>query len=402
MRLSHESSKRIQLWMCLAILGSSAAIANAQSSGLPTLAQVEGLKYDKSDVKSDVGVLSYDELKNLLSIATAYSRGSAILPGYREPISTRGNSGVAIYKAISPSVVLVLTGQVKDDKLTDIGIGTGVVVATGGYILTNWHVIAGYDGAAIFLKPTGNKTADDTAYGAKVIAQDITTDLALLKLVKPNPDLQPVKLGDIGSVQVAEDIHIIGHPHGHPWSYSTGVVSQIRDTYNWQYEDKSQHSAKVLQMQTAINPGNSGGPVLDDNGNILGLVAMSEEGQNLDYAIAVDVIRGFVVRALSSSGTRGMVPAKPAPQSGSYSARTPEGLLVEKTAFADLSRYVIRDAGGKPVEEIATFSDKSGVVATNPNDFGGYRDMSVSLPNGTKVVAHSNGGNGPEIVENAK
>jgi S1-C subfamily serine protease len=134
----------------------------------------------------------------------------------------------------------------------------------------------------------------------KLIGEDKQADLALLKIVKPPAGLVPVKLGEISSVQVAEDIHIIGHPHGQLWSYSSGVVSQIRDNYDWKYADGSEHLAKVLQMQTAINPGNSGGPVVDNNSSMLGLVAMSEEGQNLNYAVAIDVIKGFVNRAMTS------------------------------------------------------------------------------------------------------
>jgi len=61
---------------------------------------------------------------------------------------------------------------------------------------------------------------------------------------------------------------------------------------------------KVLQLQTAINPGNSGGPVLDDQGKLLGLIAMSEAGQNLDYAVAADVIQSFILSS-ASVRTRG-------------------------------------------------------------------------------------------------
>ena len=82
-------------------------------------------------------------------------------------------------------------------------------------------------------------------------------------------------------------------------------LSQIRPDYTWKYDDGSQHRAKVLQMQTAINPGNSGGPVVDDSGKLIGLVAMFEEGQNLDYAISADVIKSFLVQAMSRQ-TRGM------------------------------------------------------------------------------------------------
>ncbi len=70
-------------------------------------------------------------------------------------------------------------------------------------------------------------------------------DLALLKMIDPPTTLPYLTLGEIDQVQVAEDIHVIGHPHGNLWSYSSGVVSQIRDGYTWTYSDKSTHEAKV-------------------------------------------------------------------------------------------------------------------------------------------------------------
>jgi hypothetical protein len=115
-------------------------------------------------------------------------------------------------------------------------------------------------------------------------------------------------------VDVAQDVHVIGHPKGNFWSYSTGVVSQFRRAYEWSYSDGSHHRANVLQMQTAINPGNSGGPVFDDNGQIVGLVAMSQEGQNLNYAISADEIRTFLTIHLpprtrgTQAGTRYELP----------------------------------------------------------------------------------------------
>lgn len=232
--------------------------------------------------------------------AQAYARGSRLLGSYHEPIATRGSSGIAVFRSVSPSVVLVVVGSVKDAKFDPAGLGAGVVINASGDILTNWHVISGYNGAVIFLKPQNSSDIDNSeAYVAKVVAQDEVSDLALLRFVETHPPLAPITIANISSVQVAEDIHVIGHPEGQLWSYTTGVVSQVRNSYDWQYKDGSKHEAKVLQLQTAINPGNSGGPVLDDQGKLLGLIAMSEEGQNLDYAIAADVVQTFLQRPVS-------------------------------------------------------------------------------------------------------
>jgi len=230
----------------------------------------------------------------------------------------------------------------------------------------------------------------------RVIAEDKQADLALLKIVKPPTTLVPVKLGEMSSVQVAEDIHIIGHPHGQLWSYSTGVVSQVRDNYDWKYEDGSAHLAKVLQMQTAINPGNSGGPVLDNNASMLGLVAMSEEGQNLDYAVAIDVIKGFITRSAAAK-PRGS-DAKNQSQAGLlYFGHTREGLSVTKAVYTDFVSYTVRDAKVSPVELVAETSDGAVLTGTKPNAFGGFEEWSYRSPNG-KVLTVKSAGTAAELI----
>lgn len=244
-------------------------------------------------------LFNYADVATTTKLTWTYARSHSLVHEYQQPTRTRSASGISVYKTDSPSVVLVIVGHVQDGKVTDEVIGAGVIVNSQGYILTNWHVIAGYDGAVIFLKPKGAAEASNpSSYIAVVVSQDAVADLALLKMTNPPSDLRAVPLGNMSEIQVAEDIHVIGHPHGLLWSYSTGVISQIRADYSWTYEDGSKHEADVLQMQTAINPGNSGGPVLDSDGRLLGLVAMSEEGQNLDYAVAADVIQKFITKAM--------------------------------------------------------------------------------------------------------
>jgi len=136
----------------------------------------------------------------------------------------------------------------------------------------------GYSGAVIFFKPQGRADIDNSdAYVARVIAQSEVSRSGSA----PTDKISLGSYADLDRnyliIQVAEDIHVIGHPNGNLWSYSAGVVSQIRDGYNWTYSDGSKHEAKVLQLQTAINPGNSGGPVLDDQGKLLGLIAMMKQ-----------------------------------------------------------------------------------------------------------------------------
>src|SRR4029077_2026118 len=311
----------------IALIGLRSKAEVPQGSGtIPSFQVVKLLDYSKSESDKHTEPVGYGELQELISACQTYSKGLNALPRFHEPILTRGETGVAVFRKVSPSVVMVLTANFKDDKITESGLGTGVIIDSAGYVLTNWHVIHGFESGIVFLKPAyGTEPDKNSAYGIRLIAQSEQADLALLKMVKPPAVLVPVKLGDIFSVQVAEDIHVIGHPHGQLWSYSTGVVSQVRDNFDWQYADGSKHLARVLQMQTAINPGNSGGPVLDNNAKMLGLVAMSEEGQNLNYAVAIDVIKTFVNKALAAK-TRGADLPVPTENGQRFLARTAGGL----------------------------------------------------------------------------
>ena len=303
---------------------------------LPSISDLEKLTFTPGAGPAS-GPPPFAEASEMKKLFLAYGAQLKALAKYRDPVLTRGAQGEAIFKSVSPAVVAVVVGSInKNNDFDPEGLGTGAIVDARGYVLTNWHVINGYRGAIIFLKPIGNPNLTQAeAFGAKVIYQDSTVDLALLRMIDPPKTLHELQVGEIGQVQIAEDIHIIGHPHGNFWSYSTGVVSQIRDGYTWSYKDGSNHVAKVLQLQTAINPGNSGGPVVNDAGSILGLVAMSEEGQNLNYAIAADVIKRFLSTGMQMN-TRGPQLSAPSPPPQQLlSGRLSDVLPVFKAVYPD-------------------------------------------------------------------
>jgi S1-C subfamily serine protease len=367
------------------------AVAQKEPTESPNLSELRALSYQKmTQLTSASSLPSFQDVADTIRMAAGYSRGIQLLPNYREPILTRGNTGVSVFRNASPSVVLVVVGDVKNKQFDPTVFGAGVVIDSSGDILTNWHVITGYSAAVIFFKPQGKADIEDSnAYVARVIAQNEVSDLALLHLAKSPSALLPISIGNISLVQVAEDIHVIGHPNGNLWSYSTGVVSQIRDGYNWTYSDGSKHEAKVLQLQTAINPGNSGGPVLDDQGKLLGLIAMSEAGQNLDYAVAADVIQSFIL-STASIRTRGAGGGESSQESAYFSGHLVDGRTVFKVVSSNLVEYVVTDATGKTYELAAETPDGVNVVAWDPNSFGGFKEWSIALPNRPVIRARGN------------
>lgn len=362
----------------------------AANNNLPSISDLEKLSFMPAN-GDFASIRFYTDVSEARRLFLAYGAGLDAVSKYRDPVPTRGSSGIAIFKSVAPAVVVVVVGSMKNDEFDPEGLGTGAIVDARGYVLTNWHVIQNHATAIVALKPTGSADLASAKISvARVIYQDPTVDLALLRMIDPPSPLHVIAVGDIARVQVAEDIHVIGHPHGNYWSYSTGVVSQIRDDYKWSYTDGSKHEAKVLQLQTAINPGNSGGPVVDDTGNILGLVAMSEEGQNLDYAIAADVIRRFLSTGMQMT-TRGMTTPKSDsnPPQQLFAAKLADSRSVTKAVYADVVLYGIsaKDAG-----LVAKFSDGTEIRAWDQSPNGKFRSWSAKLPQGRELMATASAG----------
>jgi hypothetical protein len=149
--------------------------------------------------------------------------------------------------------------------------------------------------------PAAGASVDSAkTYDATVDRIDVVTDLALIRIKNPPQDMTLVTLGDPTSVEIGEEVNAIGHPHGEFWSYTRGYVSQIRPKYGWD-DSFYAHEADVIQTQTPINPGNSGGPLLDDEGELIGINSfVDSDAQGLNYAVSVDE----VTRVMKMNGDR--------------------------------------------------------------------------------------------------
>ena len=222
----------------------------------------------------------------------AYTKLASAFVSAREPI-LRGGVGARIFRDAAPGVVLIVVND---------GLGSGIILNQVGQILTNWHVVRGAKSIGVMLKPpAGQRVRPIDMYEANLKKYDEVADLAVIELDHPPANLALLKLGNEQSIEVGSSVHAIGHPSGEYWTYTEGVISQIRTDYEWIGEDKHRHVATVIQTQTPINPGNSGGPLLDDGENVIGINSFIEAGkQGLNFAISV----GEVKRFLSSGGNR--------------------------------------------------------------------------------------------------
>lgn len=198
--------------------------------------------------------------------------------------SWRGAADVRIYAQDAPGVVLIVTND---------ALGSGSVITPDGVVLTNLHVVGNSKTVAVIFKPTkeGDQPTKADVHKGTVIRRDEVADLALLQVSDVPTILKVIPLANMADISVGSDVHAIGHPTGEAWSYTQGIVSQIRRNYEWAAEDKLKHSASVIQTQTPINPGNSGGPLLTDAGALVGVNSFKSEGEGLNFAVSVDDVR---------------------------------------------------------------------------------------------------------------
>ena len=202
-------------------------------------------------------------------------------------IKTRGG-GSSIYSKFSKTVVYI--GNYEDKN-----VGSGFLIEKPGIIITNWHVVKKADEVGVWILPKDGVPSEieihqelEPLMGA-VVATNKKEDLAIVKVGNFPDEINPVKIGSLNEIVVGDKVYAIGHPEGLPWTFSEGIVNQIRKKKNWSYpESDFKHVATVIQTQTPINPGNSGGPLFSENGNLVGINTLKGSGENINFAVAVE------------------------------------------------------------------------------------------------------------------
>ena len=166
-------------------------------------------------------------------------------------------------------------------RIPQKGAGSGFIVNQEGYILTNEHVVHNADQIKVTL-------SDGREFDGEVIGSDITTDMAIVKIDASN--LPVSTLGDSDSLKVGEIVIAIGNPYGLEKTVTMGVVSAKGRDINAGSE--GQEYRNLIQTDTAINPGNSGGPLLNTDGEVIGInTAIIPYAQGIGFAIPISVAK---------------------------------------------------------------------------------------------------------------
>jgi len=172
---------------------------------------------------------------------------------------------VRVYRQASPAVANILTKATEYDFFMDPvpveGAGSGFVIDTKGFILTNNHVVEGAQSIEVVL-------GDQSRYPAKVVGADPRNDVALIKIEPKNKPLVALSLGDSSTIQVGQKVLAIGNPFGFQSTLTTGVISALGRTVQ---TSQTTFIDEAIQTDAAINRGNSGGPLINSHGEVIGI-----------------------------------------------------------------------------------------------------------------------------------
>ncbi|MEF2966893.1 trypsin-like peptidase domain-containing protein [Paenibacillus sp. M1] len=245
------------------------------------------------------------------------------------------------------------------DQLVPTGIGSGFIFDKTGYILTNEHVVHEADVVQVTVQGT------EKPYEAKVLGTSYELDLAVLK-IEGDGNFPTIPLGDSDSTQVGEWLVAIGNPQGFDHTVTAGVLSAKERggiTIQGENGEADREYEHLLQTDASINPGNSGGPLLNLNGEVVGInVAVSSDAQGIGFAIPTSTISEVLDKLKNNEE----IPKKPVPFIGAtlmtmsdevakqMGTDVKEGSVVTNIVFkspaynADLRPYdIITGADGK-------------------------------------------------------
>lgn len=248
--------------------------------------------------------------------------------------------------------------QPNSDQLQPGGMGTGFIFEKSGYILTNEHVIDGADEILVYVQ------GYEKPFKAELLGNSYDLDLAALK-IKGDKDFPMLPLGNADNLNVGDWVVAIGNPYGFDHTVTVGVLSAKERPISIPDSSGTREYKHLLQTDASINPGNSGGPLLNLNGEVIGInTAVSSQAQGIGFAIPTSTISAV----LDNLKNNVEIPKEPAPYIG--------------VALGDVQKDWVADLK-LPNTDGAIVSD---VERRSPAFTAGIRPYDVIVEvNGTKV-----------------
>jgi putative serine protease PepD len=336
--------RRIPTTLLAALVGAAVAIAGAlllggRSQGSPSSARV----------------------------TTASSPSSS--SGARREVASTAPTATQIYQRDSSGVVAIqaVTSEGADS-------GTGIVLNSKGLILTNDHVIAGARSITVAAKGSSSVTRPAT-----VVGEEANSDLALIRIDPTGLGLKALNLASSTSVQVGDPVYAIGNPYGLDETLTKGIVSALGREIS---APDGAKIAGVIQTDAALNPGNSGGPLLNEQGDVIGVnsqiasdaasVAGSQPGSTgVGFAISSNTVAEAVKTILAGNGvssesaTRSKTRSESVNGAGSpYGSRSPYG---SSNPYAEAEARASSSEAGAGAEASGSSSEAGTESTSTPN-----------------------------------
>jgi putative serine protease PepD len=274
--------------------------------------------------------------------------------GSTRDVSSTSLTPSQIYKRDSTGVVAikVITAEGEDE-------GTGIVLNEKGLILTNDHVVKGATSIAVDASGSSKTTRSATLVG-----EEANDDLALIKVDSSGMGLKALPLAGSSSVQVGDPVYAIGTPYGLEETFTRGIVSALRR------EIEAPDGARIsgaIQTDAALNPGNSGGPLLNEQGEVIGVNSqIASDASTADGAQPGNTGVGF---AISTGTVATAIKAIEAGRGVTYASAVRSGLEAEGASRE--SPFGERRAGGEAEAERAAGSETTGETAGETGRVGG-------------------------------
>jgi serine protease Do len=223
------------------------------------------------------------------------------------------------------------------------GMGTGIILDERGYIVTNQHVVEGVASLHV-------TTQDGSIYPAHVVSADAQTDLAIIK-INPKSPLPVIPMGSSADLMVGEQVIAVGNAYGYEHTVTVGIISALGRHVE---VSDSQAYENLIQTDASINPGNSGGPLMNIDGDLIGInVAIRSGAQGIGFAIPIDDARRVIADLMSVRRLRHV-------SHGIIGRETdlgaePSGVLIERFE----KEAVAEDDGLKPGDVIVAAGDRT-------------------------------------------
>jgi serine protease Do len=262
---------------------------------------------------------------------------------------------VQVVQRVQPAVVNVTTDLFESTPFGGTqpgqGVGTGFIIRSDGVIVTNYHVVEHAQRITVITPATAN--SDGQSYPARVIGGDQSADLAILKI--DTTGLPTVPLGNSSDLLLGERVIAMGYAlalKGGP-TVSSGIVSALGRVINAQDPNCTRTAcpgggrkySDVIQTDAAINPGNSGGPLLDLNGNVVGInTAGSGSAENIGFAIPINDAKATIDNAMQNPGAA-------VAYLGVVTEDVTPGLAAQFGLPVNDGAYVVSTAPGGPAEK---------------------------------------------------